>query len=136
MESLVRCSTVQYAIIQASSKKDHPESLVIAYPGENCLRDLIAESSIVGLGFRSREEAMAKLLGSMPDSKACKRKHRPIPMSYKSQEDRDAASGCGFDNNHRNGFHILQWALATVTVLFYSRNLFSIFLRAALGFPC
>jgi hypothetical protein len=69
MESLVRCSTVQYAIIQASSKKDHPESLVIAYPGENCLRDLIAESSIVGLGFRSREEAMAKLLGSMPDSK-------------------------------------------------------------------
>jgi hypothetical protein len=66
MGGFVRCSTVRYAIIQASSKKDHPERLVIAYPDENCLRDLIAGPSIVGLGFTWREEAMAKLVGSMP----------------------------------------------------------------------
>ena len=135
MEALVGCSTVQYAIIQASSKENHPEKVVIAYPDENCLRDLMAEPSIVGLGFTSREEAMAKLVGRMPDSKASKRKHHPILMSHKAQQGRDAASGFGFVNNHRNAFHILQWAFATVTVLFYSRNLFSAVLRAALGFP-
>ena len=135
MEALVGCSTVQYAIIQASSKENHPEKVVIAYPDENCLRDLIAEPSIVGLGFTSREEAMAKLVGRMPDSKASKRKPHPILMSHKAQQDRDAASGFGFVNNYRNAFHILQWALATVTVLFYSRNLFSAVLRATLGFP-
>jgi hypothetical protein len=134
MEALVRCSTVQYAIIQASSKKDHPERLVIAYPDEKSLRDLIAKPSIVGLGFTSREEAMAKLLDRMPAPKASKRKHHSIHMWYKRQ-DGDAANRCAFVKNHRNTFHILQCALATITVLFYSKNLFSIMLRAALGFP-
>jgi hypothetical protein len=55
MGGLVHCSTVRYAIIQASSKKDDPERLVIAYPDEKCLRDLIAAPSIVGFGFKSRE---------------------------------------------------------------------------------
>jgi hypothetical protein len=67
-EGFAYCSTVRYAVIQASSKKDHPERLVIAYQDENCLRDLVAAPSIVG--FSSREEAMAKLLGSMPDPRA------------------------------------------------------------------
>ena len=31
---------------------------------ENCLRDVIAVSSIVGLGFRLRDEAIANLAGS------------------------------------------------------------------------
>ena len=126
-------STVRYAIIQASSKKDHPERLVIAYPDENCLRDLIAASSIVGLGFGSREEAMTKPIGSMPDPRALEQKRLPF-SSYKAQQDGDAASGCGLVKSHRNTFHILQGALATITVLFYSKNLFSVILRAALGF--
>jgi hypothetical protein len=134
MGALVRCSTVHYAIIQASSKKDHPERLVIAYPDENCLRDLIAAPSIVGLGFTSREEAMAKLVGGVPDPRALKQKQRPIPSSYKAQQDDDAASGCGFVKIRRNTRHILQCALATIAVLFYSKNLFSVILRAVLGF--
>ena len=134
MRALVQCSTVRYAIIQASSNKDDPERLVIAYPDENCLRDLIAAPSIVGFGFASREEAMAKVVGRMADLGASKAKHRPIPMSYKPQQHGDAASGCGSVKSHRNPFHILQWALATITILFYSKNLFSVMLRAALGF--
>ena len=63
MEGLVRRSTVEYAIIQASSKGDHLETLIVAYAGENWLRDLIAGPSIVGLGFPSREEAMAEQIG-------------------------------------------------------------------------
>jgi hypothetical protein len=135
MTALVQCSTVRYAIIQASSNNDDPERLVIAYPDENCLRDLVAAPSIVGFGFASREEAMAKVVGRMPDLGASKAKHRPILMSYKPQQDGDAASRCGFVKNHRKTFNILQCALATITVLFYSKNLFSIMLRAALGYP-
>src|SRR5882724_11995105 len=109
-------ATVRYAVIQASSKKDHPERLVIAYPDENWLRDLIAAPSIVGLGFTSREEAMAKLVGSMPDPRALKPESRPNPMSYKAQPGRDSATRRG----------ILQCAFSTITVLFYSKNLFSV----------
>jgi hypothetical protein len=134
MGALVQCSTVRYAIIQASSNNDGPERLVIAYPDENCLRDLIAAPSIVGLGFASREEAMAKVVGRMPDLGASKAKHRPIPMSYKPQQDGDPASEYGVVKNHRNTFHILQCALVTFTVLFYSKNPFSVMLRGALGF--
>jgi len=135
MVGLAHCSTVRYAIIQTSSKREHPERLVIAYADENCLRDLIAAPSIVGLGFESREEAMAKVVGSMPDLGASEARHFPIPMSYKPQQDGHAASGCGFVKNHRNTFNILQCALVTITFLFYSKNLFSIIVRAALGFP-
>jgi hypothetical protein len=133
MGALVRCVTVHHAIIQASSRKDHPEILVIGYPNENCLRDLIAAPSIVGLGFRSREEAMAKLVDGVPAPRALKEKRRPISMSYKAQQD-IAASGSGFHKKHRNTCHILQCALASITVFFYSNNLFSLMLRLALGF--
>jgi hypothetical protein len=57
------CSGVRYAVIGASSNKDKPERLVIAYQDEDRLRDLIAALSISGLDFASREEAMANLEG-------------------------------------------------------------------------
>ena len=44
------CSDLRYAVIQASSKKERPERLVIAYHDEQSLRDLIAAPSIIGLG--------------------------------------------------------------------------------------
>jgi hypothetical protein len=59
----VHCSGVRYAVIAASSNKDKPERLVIAYQDEDRLRDLIAAPSIFGLDFASREEAMANLEG-------------------------------------------------------------------------
>lgn len=133
MGGLVHCSTVRYAIIQASTKKDHPERLVIAYPDENCLRDLIAASSIVGFGFTSREEALAELVGSMPDTRAFKQERHPLPRSYNPQQEGDAARR-GLIKNDRIPCHILQCALATITVFFYSKSLFSVMLRAALGF--
>jgi hypothetical protein len=106
MEEIVHCSNVHYAIIQASGMKDHPERLVIAYPDENCLRDLIAGPSIVGLGFTSREDALGKLAG------------------------RDSS---GHMKNRTIGYRLLQYALSTVTVLFYSKNLASVIIRMALG---
>ena len=135
MEALVQCSTVHYAIIEASSTKNDPERLVIAYSDETCLRGLIASPSIVGCGFKSREEAMAKVGGRIPDPRPSNAKDRLNTMWYSRQKERDAESVPGLVKNHGNIFRTLQLALATITVLFYSKNLFSVVLRAALGFP-
>jgi hypothetical protein len=48
---------VRHAVIRQSSAKGSPERLVLAYPNEETLRGLIADTSIVGLGFSSRDEA-------------------------------------------------------------------------------
>ena len=130
----MRCSTVEYAIILASSKEDHPEKLIVAYTDEYCLRDLIARRSIVGFGFQSREEAMAELVGSVPDPKAAKGKHSPFRRRRRLNRTLTWRAG-GFVRNYRNTFHTLRGTLATFSVLFYSKNLLSIILRAALGFP-
>jgi hypothetical protein len=68
----------------------------------------------------------------MPDPRAIKQEGRPISMSYK--QDGDATSGSGLAENHRISYHILQCALATIIVSLYSRNLFSVMVRAAVGF--
>lgn len=70
MRRSVHCSSVHYAVIEASRNNDHPEHLVIAYLDEKCLRDLIAAPSIVALGFASREQAMASLAAVKQDSVA------------------------------------------------------------------
>jgi hypothetical protein len=80
MGAVVHCSNLRYAVIQASSKKDRPERSVIAYQDENCLRGLIASPSIIGLGFASREEAMANLEGHISDATPSKQKPRITAM--------------------------------------------------------
>jgi hypothetical protein len=134
MEMLAQCSTVRYAVIQASSKKDRPERLVIAYPDENCLRDLIAAPSIVGFGFISREEAMANLVGSTPSPTASKPLHRPGAMSYEAQQNSDLTARYALEKDRGISIRLLRYALSAAIVLFYSKNLFSVILRTALGF--
>ena len=57
MSALLQFSNVRFAVIQLSSAKGSRERLVLAYPNEETLRSLIADTSIVGLGFSSRGEA-------------------------------------------------------------------------------
>jgi hypothetical protein len=59
VNDLINSSSVQYAVIEVLHTETSPERLVIAYPNEQTLRDLIAVPSIVALGFASREEAIA-----------------------------------------------------------------------------
>lgn len=128
-------STVRFAIIQASSQKDHAERLVIAYADENGLRGLIAAPSIVGLGFTSREEAMAELVGSVLDSGALTQESRRTPTERtKARPDGESAARCGLVNRHRIAYHILQSTLSMIAILLYSKNPFSVMLRVALGF--
>ena len=95
MGVLVHCSSVCYAIIQASSKQDSPERLVIAYHDENCLRDLIAAPSIIGLGFASREEAIANLKSFASNAAPSKQKPRITAMFHTTHANIELAGGHG-----------------------------------------
>ena len=50
-------SMPQYAVIEARRTDTPSERFVIAYSDEGALRDLIAEPSIIGCGFATREQA-------------------------------------------------------------------------------
>jgi hypothetical protein len=133
MGVLVHCSSACYAVIQASSRKDRPERLVISYHDENCLRDLIAAPSIFGLGFASREEAIANLEGHTSDAAPSKQKPRITAMFHATHANDDLPSGRGLVRHRRIPQSILQSALAAVIALFYSRSIVSAMIRMALG---
>jgi hypothetical protein len=57
---LVHISMRQYAVISVR-RAPHCERLVVAYPDERTLRDLLAEPSIVATGYDSRAEAEASI---------------------------------------------------------------------------
>jgi len=133
MGVLVHCSSVCYAIIQASSKQDSPERLVIAYHDENCLRDLIAAPSIIGLGFASREEAIANLKSFASNAAPSKQKPRITAMFHTTHANIELAGGHGLVKHRRIPQGIVQSALAAVIALFYSKNIVSVMIRLALG---
>ena len=133
MGVLVHCSSVCFAVIQASSKKDRPERLVIAYQDEGCLRDLIAAPSIIGLGFASREEAIADLEGHMSDAAPSKQKPRITAMFHATHENGDLPRGHGLVKHRRIPQSILQSTVAAIIALFYSKNIVSTMIRMALG---
>jgi hypothetical protein len=139
VNQVVDSSGVQYAVIAGLRTETGPERLVIAYPNEESLRDLIAAPSIISVGFSSREDAVA-------GSRAC------VPTAVTCQRMREAMAG--ETENHQQG---LRWAerrgetgsvlrrlgrfLATscsevvtsATVIFSSSNFVSAAIRIALG---
>jgi hypothetical protein len=60
VDELVDTSAWRYAVINVRSEPDR-ERLVIAYPDEETLRDLIAAPSIVALGYTSRADALKNI---------------------------------------------------------------------------
>jgi hypothetical protein len=126
-------STVRYAIIQASSKKNPPETLVIPYSDESCLRDLIAKPSIVELGFKCREEAIANLDTVLPGATVAKQKPWGTAMFCAAQQNCELTGNPDLKKNRGIAYRILQCAFSTIVVLFYSKNLVSSMIRMALG---
>jgi hypothetical protein len=129
----VHRSDVRYAVIKACNNKDTPERLVIAYQNEDCLRDLIAAPSIVGLGFASREEAIANCERRMSDATPLKQKTRITAMFHATHEDGDFRIRHDLLKHRIIPQSILQSALAAVVALIYSKNIVSAMIRMALG---
>jgi hypothetical protein len=82
---MVDSSGMQYAVIAGLRTETGPERLVIAYPNEKSLRELIAAASIIAVGFSSREEAVAGGRASMPT--AIYRQHMPETIAGGERKD-------------------------------------------------
>jgi len=138
VSSLVHIPLRQYAVISVSTVP-HCERLVIAYPDEKTLRDLLAGPSIVGLGYSSREEAEAII----------PYRTRAQPLRRKSMATL-VADGLRalkeFVSNHRlakDKFRLgntqsticglLQQTFVAVIVVLYSKNALSAVVRALIS---
>jgi len=133
MEAHIHCPGARHAVTQASSHKDRPERLVTAYQDKDCLRELIAAANIFGLGFASRQEALANLEGHMSDTAPSKQKPEITATFHKPHENGDLPSGHDLVKHRRIPQSIVQSALAAVIALFYSKNIVSVMIRMALG---
>jgi hypothetical protein len=127
VDELVETSTWQYAVICVRSEPDR-ERLVIAYPDEETLRDLIAAPSIVALGYGCRADALknidrsAMLHTTLTFLTECRLVLRRI------------AGGFGLSGASRVMRSLLHNAFAAALIFFYSRNVLSSTVRAFISF--
>jgi hypothetical protein len=131
---------IQYAVIAGLRTETGLERLVIAYPSEKTLRDLIAASSILAVGFSSREEAVAGGRASMPT--ALYRQQIPEGIAGGGTEgyrqrlnwaERRGEIGSTF--RRLGPFLVTSYSHAATTVIaiFFSGNAVSAVIRMALG---
>jgi hypothetical protein len=138
MNALAQSTNVQYAVIRVSSTKAFLERIVIAYPNEETLRDLIAGPSIIGLGFASQEEAMATVDGDFPKTDVLRHANkRAIAVGNKEFQAHSVMNGFlegfSFSKDCEIARSFLHFAIASATLIFYSRNMVSTTIRALLG---
>ena len=137
MRPSLECPAPQYAVIAGLRTEELPERLVVAYPDEESLRGLIAASSIIALGFNSREEAVKHAercfqtaLG--PDRATSGRvTDRPkSPDDFPSRKNPFVAS---FEDTWKTVSHLVQYALTLGITILYSRRAVSVAIRAFVG---
>lgn len=81
-------SEVRYALIEGVRTKAGHERIVIAYPTERSLRDLIAAPSIIAFGFYSREEALADACACLPTAATYQRLLEPVASGKTKRQER------------------------------------------------
>ena len=141
MRTAVHNFTRQYAVISVSTEPRRTERSVLAYSDEKTLRELLAEPSIVSLGYRSREEAIANLNECAPTRPASAANLTPasVEMAERSLDQSGTTARlfqCGLDfAKHRNFIYsLLGHSFAAATAFFYSKNLLSTVIRAVISF--
>ena len=140
MDELVETSTWRYAVISVQSEPAR-ERLVIAYPDEDTLRDLIAAPSIVALGYTSRAGAL-KNIDRCVTTKASLKRLLKTALLYPNMafltECRAAlrrlAGGFGLSGTSKIMRNLLHNGLAGALIVFYSRNVLSSTARALISF--
>ena len=142
MNEMVDSSGMRYAVIAGLCTETGPERLVIAYPNEKSLRDLIAARSIIAVGFSSREEAAEGRNSSV----------RPTATSYEQMRETiavwiekclqvlkwaDRRAEIGSALRRAAGFLVSSYSDVSTAalVIFSSTNAVSSLIRMALGSP-
>jgi hypothetical protein len=140
VDELVDTSSWQYAVISVRSEPIR-ERLVIAYPDEETLRDLIAAPSIVALGYTSRADALKNIDRCVTTKASLKRLLKAASlhpnMTFLTEcrvALRRLAGGFGLSGTSKVMRNLLHNGLAAVLILFYSRNILSSTVRAFISF--
>jgi hypothetical protein len=140
VSEMVDYSGVHYAVIAGLRTETGPERFVIAYPDEKSLRELIAERSIIAVGFSSREEAAAdRNVALRPAAASYEPLRETIPawgekhMPVFKWSDRRAEIGSAL--RRAAEFLVSSYSdfASTALVIFSSTNAFSTVIRMALG---
>lgn len=136
----IQTSTWQYAVI-AVRNEPQGERLVISYPNEKVLRELIAASSIVSLAYSCREEGLAntdrcELITAVSNEKS---RLRIVDIGATVLKDVGAAvrrllGNFGSVGTWRIGRNLCQHGLAYAVCFVYSRNILSSTVRAFISF--
>ena len=125
-----------YAVI---SIRNEPccERLVISYADEQTLRNFFAAPSILALGYRSREDAIADDAGSFPETSASPHKSRVAPVDTtepsitESSASRRLFRGWMDLARSRTLMRcLLQQGCAAAVVFLYSKSVLSATVRA------
>ena len=140
VNQVVDSSGMQYAVIAGLRTETGPERLVIAYPNEKTLRDLIAAASILAAGFSSHEEAVAGRRAYIPTAisdpgmpegttgRDTERNQREVSWAESRGETRST-----FRRLARFFVASYRDVAANAIVVFSSRNAVSAVIRMALG---
>lgn len=136
MDDLVDTATWQYAVISVRTEPGR-ERLVIAYPDEETLPDLIAEPSIVALGYTSRAHALKNMDRCVTIKASLEQQLRTAifcPNVAFLTECRVAlqrlATAFAISGTSKIMRNLLYTALAAALSFFYSRNVLSSAVRA------
>ena len=140
VDELVETSTWRYAVINVRSEPDR-ERLVIAYPEEETLRDLIAAPSIVGLGYTSPADALKNIdrcvttkASSRRLSKTASLHSNTTFLSECRATLRRLTAACGLSETLKVMRNLLHNGLSAGLIFFYSRNVLASTVRAFVSF--
>ena len=125
-----------YAVISVRNDS-HGERLIIAYPDEKTLRQLIAAPSILALGYSSRAEAaayrkdVAPAASALPLESNAKLSGAITRSVSESSATRWAAKGAvDLSTTSKRIRYLVEYTFAVAIALIYSQNLVSAMLRA------
>lgn len=139
VDELVDSSTWQHAVISVRSEPDR-ERLVIAYPDEQTLRDLIAAPSIVELGYTSHADALKNIDRCVTTKASLKQLKTAVPwpnITFLTEcclALRRFAAGFGRSGTSQITRNLLHNVLAAALILLCSRNVLSSTVRAFVSF--
>jgi hypothetical protein len=140
VNKVVDSSGLQYAVIAGLRTETGSECLVVAYPNEQALRDLIAAPSIIAMGFSSAAEAIAGGNASLPTAATHQQSSEtpPCGKTERGQQELNCPDWweqTGSTLQRLVGFLARSYnnAASTVAAIFFSRNAVSAMIRIALG---
>ena len=140
MNEVVVSSGLLYAVIAGLRTETGSERLVIAYPNEESLRDLIAAPSILAVGFSSRGEAVTGSRACVPTVAACQGTSKATTGREVDRHQhrlncvaRPGYIGSTLRRLARSLVTSYRDIATTAVVIFSSSNAFSAVIRMALG---